>query len=76
MSLNRRRQQKRRHGRDIKRRDLSPKGERQGTLYGGRRISDGIWNPVAGLMEEASKESGREKGHSAKFGGNHTVCQH
>lgn len=56
---------------EVKRRDLGPKGERARYLPGGRRSSDGIW---AGLKEGA-KESGREKGHSAKLGGNHTVCQ-
>lgn len=55
---------------EVKKRDLWPEGERARYLHGGRRISDGIW---AGLKEGASKESGREKGHSAKMGET-TLC--
>ena len=56
---------------EVKRKHLEPKGKRARYLGGERKIRDGIW---LGLRVGAIMESGREKGHSAKLGGNHTAC--
>lgn len=76
MPINRRREQGRRHGgeenKEVKRRDLGPKGERVRYLKGGRKLEMVFGR---GLGKEPVERAGGKMGHSAKLGENYTVCQ-